>query len=325
MPKTSLRELQRWMRELLETRGLGEMTDSSADSQKQQLQILGAVAPSNTLRPEQRVDIYSKMYVYRLVDVLTSDFRAVAYAAGEHAWYHLTRDYIKSHPSRNQNLNFFNAAFPAYLKTRRDLKHYQFLAELASLEWASMEVIFSRTANPPDLTKLETLPAKHWEEVTFRAAPTLRLFQFNYPVNQYYQAFREDKHPSIPTKRASWLAVQRKEYTVWRITLSRAMYQMLTALVAGKTLRESVKSALKARVISGKELEASISNWFRDWVSDGYFEEIVAPAKNVKVAKGSMFSGVKGGKVKSSGKVKIERFGAEAKIKSRGEAAIVKK
>lgn len=311
----SLAELQQWMRGILEAR------DGTAGAGRAAANIEKWISPSRTLLPAQRLDIYSSMYVYRLREVLTKDFPAVAYALGEHDMWHVTRDYIEQHPSRNPNLNLFNGAFPEYLNQRKDLKHRRFLSDLARLEWAMVETVHARSGRKPDLQTLQTLAPERWEAVTFTPSPTLRLLKFNYPVNDYLQAFREDKHPKIPAAKETFAAVQRVEFTIWRISLSRAMYLMLTSLAAGKSLRDAVKATLAARAMASSDLEIAIFKWFRNWVSDDFFEAITPPAQTVKLKNTPMFSNDRGGPKIKEEATKIKHFASEATLKSRGEAA----
>lgn len=272
--KTSptLAELQHWFRDVLDTNG-----GAAGARGKTAAMIARMIVPSRTLTPAQRIDIYAGMYHYRLRDVLLKDFPACAHAMRERVWLREVNAYIRKHPSRHQNLNHFNAAFPGWLKTRRGLKHYKFLSELASLEWSMVCAVHARTSQKPDVGPLRTLTPAEWERVTFRAAPSFELFAFEYPVNAWLQAFREDKSPGIPRRRRSWTAVHRQDYTVWRSTLSKPMYHMLHALRRGEPLVAAVEQTLETRAIGSRALAGNIQKWFGRFMSDGFFEAVMPP------------------------------------------------
>ncbi|MBI3819978.1 MAG: putative DNA-binding domain-containing protein [Planctomycetes bacterium] len=316
--KPSLAQLQHWMRGIIERGGPGAAgTAVSAN-------INRWIAPSRTLQPAQRLEIYSGMYLFRLQEVLTKDFPCVAYALGDHAWHHATRDYVAAHPSRDPNLNNFNADFADYLYKRKDLKHARFLGDLARLEWAMVDVVFARSGRKPNLEPLRTVAPERWEAVTFAPAPTLRILTFDYPANDYLQEFRDGKHPRIPRPKVTYLAVQRVHYTVWRITLSAAMYTMLGSLAAGDTLRAAIRKTLRARKISSKALETAVFRWFASWVGDDFFESISAPASKVKLSNAPLFGKDRGPAIQEE-RIIQKRIGSEAAIVSRGEAARVRK
>lgn len=315
----SLHELQSWMMQILQSPGGAAEAKATARKRVEQW-----IAPSPTLTAAQRLDIYSGMYQFRLQEVLFKDFPCVAYAMGEHAWYHITRDYVAAHPSRNQNLNLFNARFPEYLYQRKDLKYSRFLGDLARLEWAMVEVVHARTSHKPDLEPLRTLEPQRWEAVRFQPSPSLRLLEFNYPVNDYLQSFREEKHPRIPRPKNSYIAVNRVRYTVWRFTLSRAMFVMLQSLVAGQTLRTAIRATQRARAISSRALETAVFKWFQNWVADDFFEVIAPPASRARISNAPLIIKDSPGRAIRGERVRMTRYASEAALKSTSEAALDK-
>lgn len=202
--------LQRWMRRVLESR------DGTAGAPERVARLTDRlVVPSATLAPRERVDIYARMYAYRLQEALSLDFPAVAAAIGEERFWSLTRDYVADRPSRGSNLNAYSAGFPAYVARRRGLPGAAFLAELAALEWALVAVVHERSAAPPALEHLTNATAAQWEGARFVLAPATRLLAFRYPVDAFYRAFREGARPRRPGPRATWVVVHRRGFVVW--------------------------------------------------------------------------------------------------------------
>jgi hypothetical protein len=271
------------------------------------------------LTPAERLDIYAGMYVYRLQEALAVDFPAVAHALGHDAFWSLTREYVRDRPSRYFNLNAYSAAFPAYVAGRRDVKYHDFLGELATLEWAMVDVVHARSSEPRTFAHLAGATAEQWEGARFALAPAVRLFAFEHPVNIYYQAYRDGKHPAIPRRDASWLAVQRRGFVVWRLSLTRARFAALSALARGKTLRQALEAVLRAKLLDAGSLEKALFRWFQEWTSDGLFDRIEIPAV-VKGSRAQLFGKYKGGvRVKDRGRVR--RDAGDAVLTSRSEAA----
>jgi hypothetical protein len=323
-PRAGLRELQRWMRRLLELRGQDTFDPSSAAARRQAREIERQVLPSATLAPAQRFDIYSRMVTFRLVQALEADFPSVAFALrrgeGGSPWARLAHEYVRKCPSRSQNLNDFSRRFPDFVSQQKNLDHAGFLGDLARVEWAMTQTVFDRTPRAPDLSALAHLGARDWESVTFVAAPTLHLFECSYPVNEYIQSIREGKNPRIPRRRASWVAVFRKDFTVWRVALSRPQYLLLSAIQRGRTLRAAVHEVLASKCIDSPSLQAAIEPWFREWMAEGFFERILPPAAGRKLQKSAMFQGGSRRAARAP-RTPGTRYGSETRMPVRREAA----
>ncbi len=98
------------------------------------------------------------------------------------------------------------------------------------------------------------------------------MLSFAYPVNAYLQSVKAENHdhPELP-RRASWVAVYRKNYEVWRLDLGRPAYEFLRALAKGRPFGKAVAQA--ARGLQGNAGD-QIFRWLRDWVAEGMFESV---------------------------------------------------
>ena len=222
-----------------------------------------------------RLDIYFFGYKARLVECLIDDFPAVRYALGEDAFEELSRAYINAHPSRSPSLNGFGRMMPQFLASYPH-EHARFLADLAALEWAMVEVLHAEAA--PTLTQesLNEIPPDRWGEARLPPSKTVRVLRFRYPVNAYFQAFRNDAEPQIPSEEASATAVYRVKYAIWRMDLTPLMCGLLEALYAGARLGDALEAiatdADSADALA--EAERNVMVWFREWVAAGFFARI---------------------------------------------------
>jgi hypothetical protein len=162
-------------------------------------------------------------------------------------------------------------------------------------------------------------PGNAWEGALFTLASAVRRFEFRFPVNSYYQAFRDGKRTAIPRRDASWLAVQRRGFVVWRLSLTRARFAALRALARGNALRQALEAVLRGKLLDAGSLEKALFRWFQEWTSDGLFDRIEIPAV-VKGSRAQLFGKYKGGvRVKDRGRVR--RDAGDAVLTSRSEAA----
>ncbi len=77
---------------------------------------------------------------------------------------------------------------------------------------------------------------------------------------------RDDGDPAPPRRQNSYLAIYRADYKVWRLPLPRPMFEVLSALAAGRPFATALAAA-------GDHTE-DIQHWFQEWSGDGLFTAI---------------------------------------------------
>ncbi|MBK7399582.1 MAG: putative DNA-binding domain-containing protein [Myxococcales bacterium] len=239
----------------------------------------------------ERLGVYHHGYRARLVECLADDYPAVQYALGTDTFEALCHGYIARHPSRSPNLNAYGQHMSAFLvegASGVDLgtAPLAFLAGLATLEWALVEVLHAAAAPVLSLETLQSTPPDAWPSARLPRADTVRLLRLAYPVNAYFQAWRTDEAPTIPTAAASATVVYRHELTLWRLDLTPAMTALLSALFGGETLGDAL-AHIEREVHDAEELaeaERSVMIWFREWVAGGVFARIELPDANLEGA-----------------------------------------
>jgi hypothetical protein len=230
------------------------------------------VSPSNQLSGIERLAIYGDAYRARLVECLADDYPALKYALGDGAFEALCLRYIARHPSESPNLNAFGRHMAAFC--REDARPaLPFEGDLAALEWAMVRVLHAPSARKLDLATLTAVPAHVWPGARFSASSTVQVIEFSYPVNAFFQAFRNDRAPRVPRPAWSATAVFRDAATIWRMDLSRAMHALLMSLFGGTPLGPALDSLEQAGQLTEEE-GAQVMTWFRDWVRHGFFAQI---------------------------------------------------
>jgi hypothetical protein len=187
----------------------------------------------------------------------------------------LCREYIARHPSTGPSLNAFGRHM-AELCAARANPWAAFAADLARLEWAIVEVIHAPSTAPLSLADLANVPTDAWGSARLESTPALRLLRSEFPVNSYYQATRDGMNPEIPSSTPSSTAVYRSGPTVWRMTLTSTMFELLSRLTSGATLADALESTTASISDESDEVAASrVMGWFREWVSSGLFSRVV--------------------------------------------------
>ncbi len=119
---------------------------------------------------------------------------------------------------------------------------------------------------------LAAVPPEAWEQARLRPIAALRLLEFKHAVIPHLEAYHRDRPIPSPRRRATWVAVYRRDYSVLRLELKRAEYELLRALVDGVPLGDALGSAAAAQ--KSVRQQARVFRWFRTWVAEGLFAGI---------------------------------------------------
>jgi hypothetical protein len=267
----SLRAQQLWFARAVTTpeSEAGPVSDEEAER---------VLTPGPRMSARERLEIYRRGYHARLIECLADDYPALAHALGEEAFDALCRAYIAAYPSELPNLNFFGRRMAELCRSRPpgDFPFPEFAADLARLEWAMVEVIHAASSAPLTLEDLRDVPPEAWAEACLLPNTAFRLLRFDYPVNSYFQAFRDGRDPAVPVAHASATVVWRTGPSVWRMDLTPAMLDVLSALAGGDSLGAALARA-QPHLADLDEQEASrrVMAWFREWVQSGLFARVV--------------------------------------------------
>lgn len=262
---TELRSLQSWFF----TVTTDPVDVASGVARAGQLTLESVVRRGPRQSAAERIEIYRSGYYSRLVECLADDYPALKHALGDEAFEELCHAYVRAHPSRSPSLNYFGRHFSQFLAQRGGASA-GFSSELAQLEWALVEVLHARESDELPLLQLSEYGPDAWARARFRPSAALRVFQFAYPVNAYFQSFRDDQEPAIPSLRTTRVAVYRRSKLLWRLELSDVMYQLLTWLLSGVSLGEALERSKQL----GDITEEQIMTWFGHWTSQRFFDAV---------------------------------------------------
>lgn len=236
------------------------------------------------LSAKDRLGVYHRAYTARLVECLADDYPALRSALGEERFETLCRAYIVRHPSTSPSLNAYGRHMAEFCRGGmeaslaaccREAADPGFMADLAALEWAIVEVIHAKSTDPLTPAGLADVPLDRWSDARLEMTPAVRLLRFAYPVNTYLQALRQGEGPIVPGPTPSAAAVYRSGPTIWRMDLSEPMVQVLDSLASGETLGAALDRAASALSdVSEEIVTGRVMEWFREWVSSGLFSGV---------------------------------------------------
>jgi hypothetical protein len=260
------------------------------DSQVQDAHVAARLTAGPRLGATERLEIYQQGYRARLVECLADDYPVLQHALGEERFHELCVLYIERHPSEGPNLNFFGRHMESLCRDEAvavrsrfrprsgeagDVQSSEeriFAAGLAALEWAIVEVIHAPSSDPLTLEGFQDMPPEAWPAARLVPNQALRLLRSDYPVNAYFQEFRNGGDPALPAPGPSSTVVYRSGRTVWRMDLTPPMFDVLSALTRGVPLGEALGLAESSLAgVDPTEAAQRVTFWFREWISSGLF------------------------------------------------------
>jgi hypothetical protein len=215
--------------------------------------------PDDTSRlvDPSRLAIYRDMYPMRMHDAMAADYPALAKFLGEEKFHELVDRYTGHHPSQSYTLNRLGDSFPDFLTDD------PFLRDLARFELAMTEVFDAEETPELDPAVFGSIGP----DSRLKTIAAFQLHAFDYPVNGFFQSFRDGEELVEPELQKSWVAFHRRDYGVFRLALEERAYDFLSALCDRTSGGATIVEAIDATGATQDEL----FGWFRDWSAAGIF------------------------------------------------------
>jgi hypothetical protein len=249
------------------------------------------VKPNDRLTSVERLEIYNRVYWFRLLSSLADDFPGLREVIGQEAFDKVLLGYLTEMPSVSYTLRDLGSRLEAWLREHPELisSNERMALDMVRLEWADIEAFDA--AEFPVLTQPEL--AGLGEDPVFHLQPYLQLLDLAYPVDKLLLQVRETEDPetdissnvvmmdhsdSAPRKRLPlpkakkvFLAVHRQENIVYFKRLKPEGFALLRAIQQGQPLSQAIETSVNW---SGKKLERvmeQLHDWFANWSQLGWF------------------------------------------------------
>jgi len=249
------------------------------------------VKPNDRLTSVERLEIYNRVYWFRLLSSLADDFPGLRAVIGQEAFDKVLLGYLTEMPSVSYTLRDLGSRLETWLRA-----HPEFIAsnermalDMVRLEWADIEAFDA--AEYPVLSQTEL--ASLGEDPVFHLQPYLQLLDLAYPVDELLLKVRETEDPEtdissnvvmmdhsddaprkqlpLPKGKKTFLAVHRQENIVYFKRLKPEGFALLRALQQGQPLSQAIETSVNW---SGKKLERvmeQLHDWFANWSQLGWF------------------------------------------------------
>jgi hypothetical protein len=251
------------------------------------------IKPNDRLSSFERLEIYNRVYWFRVLDCLYDDYPGLRGIVGEKKFMKLATAYLAKYPSESftlrnlgQRLEKFLREEPKWIAPNEELA-----LDMVRFEWAQV-VAFDDAARPQITTDdlLDTPPAK----LRLGLQPYLSLLELNYAVDKFFAAVKKreadslrgeasntpdampqgttrKRRPRLPKKERVHLVVHRYENLLYYKRLEPEAFAILQGFQKGKTVEKACVAALARSTRGQADWPRKIQEWFHDWSALGWF------------------------------------------------------
>ncbi len=248
------------------------------------------IKPNDRLTSFERIEIYNRVYWFRILSSLAEDFPGLRAVIGQEKFDKLLVAYLVDCPSESFTLRNLGARLENWLPDHPEFApgKQRLALDMVRLEWADIDVFDS--AELPKLTEegLRNLG----EDPSFHLQPYLRLLDLAYPVDELVlkvrgkeeqksdiasnvvterAAHHASKRLRLPNRKKIHLAVHRQENVIYYKRLEPAAFALLVALGEGKPLSQAIEASVNWSNRSVSHVTGQVHDWFANWSALGWF------------------------------------------------------
>jgi hypothetical protein len=243
------------------------------------------IKPNDRLTSFERLQLYSRMYWFRLYDAIRDDCPGLVAALGERTFMRLSQAYLARYPSSSFTLRDLCSRLGQFIleKPRLTAPRTALAAEIARFQWAQT-VAFDGESRPVIAASqfARTRPSR----LRLGLQPYVTLLALRYPVDTYVLALkrrdalrseasntpdavaavhRKSRRTALPRPRRTWVAVHRHNNRLFYKRLDPAAFRILESLARGLTLSRAIAAA------GPRVRPAQVRDWFTSWMALGWF------------------------------------------------------
>ena len=251
------------------------------------------IKPNDRLTSFDRLEIYNRVYWFRVLDCLYDDYPGLRAVLGERKFMKLITAYLAKYPSASFTLRNLGSRLEKFLREepRWIAPRAELALDMVRFEWAQV-VAFDDEAKPP-ITPDDILDARP-EKLRLGLQPYLSLLELNYEVDEFLLAVRKSEsavlrseasntfeampHSShrgkrirLPKRKRIHLAVHRHNNELYYKRLDPEGFVILEALRAGASVEQACLRGLASTKRTRVDWSEEIKGYFNNWASLGWF------------------------------------------------------
>jgi hypothetical protein len=258
----------------LQARFGAALRSTGADADKAIGALAGCIVDDG-LAPASRVQVYRNNSRAMFEGALERTYPVLRRRVGEPYFLGLAREYRVRHPSRSGDLHWIGRDFAPWLEQHLAGSEYEWLADLARLEWACEEALVSPRERALDASQLARVAPDTLADVGLELQPCLRVVRSDFPV---WSVWRENQpgeagNPVDLSQGAQHVVVTCGDEGLVLHSLPADQFGFVAALAAGAPLGD----ALEASGLDVERLPGVLAWLF----SDGLVVALAEPGEGI--------------------------------------------
>jgi hypothetical protein len=246
------------------------------------------IRPNDRLTSFERLEIYNRQYWFRLQNAFAEDFPALHSVVGSSRFEMLANAYLTAHPSRSFTLRNLGSHLHAWLSDNPVYagRRVALALDVIAVEWACIEAFDNAELAPLGPEEAAAIGA----DSRLRLQPHLQLLALDYPADELVLGMHRNQkresteagarqndtgdeeavEPLRLSKRPTWLAIHRSDYSLYYRRLSRGEFLTLNALRRGLTLSQAIDAGFERSRVSISSRARLLQQWFANWAELGW-------------------------------------------------------
>jgi hypothetical protein len=230
--------------------------------------LAGIINGDDRLSPGERLAIYANAYFYRLLDVFKEEFPATLSVVGDVSFHNLITSYLNEFPPVEPSILHAGRCLPDYIRAHPFSERWPYLADLARLERADLEIFHARTAPALNVATLRGVLPDDWPKLILQMHPAARILDLKWRVDTVLRAVEKNEAPIEPVPGQTRVLVWRRGSQTHYRALERVEGAALTLTRDGASFA-TICEAVAMEADPGENTEKLINALVVRWLDDG--------------------------------------------------------
>ena len=207
-------------------------------------------------KDSRRFETYKNNARQALLQTLITTYPMCERALGEQCFAQLASHYIHRFPLRENNLNQYGAYFADFLKSEikanHSLKDYDYLVDVATLEWHQQHCYYAQDSANFDAQALAAVDDSRQAELVFMLRPDIVIMQSQYPLYELWLKQGDNLQTvEIPEPRSLYyVCIYRDQFRVKLESLSREQYLLLEQISRQQSLQTMIDKGIHIQALA---------------------------------------------------------------------------
>jgi hypothetical protein len=244
----------------------------AADGQSDRCELSPSVVKAlvhgdERLSAAERIGIYADAYFLRLLGCLGEEFPATLAVLGAENFAALDKGYLLAYPPTEPSILYAGCYLADFLSDHPFAERWPFIAELARLERAVLDVFHAADAPALGIEALRAVPSEEWPAVKLRAHPAVKVVRSEWRLADVLQAVEQGREWNDPEHEDTSVLVWRQNALVYYRSLERLERDALVIVAEGSSF-----AVICEAVAAGAEETnhvALIGRLIARWLADG--------------------------------------------------------